>query len=71
MFTLFLFTVAPQIRPVPQNGRLVVYQGEAATLGCDILRGNPTPEIKWRRKVKQLFLSATKLCDLNNFALTH
>ena len=55
MFTLFLFfAVAPQIRPVPQNGRLVVYQGEAATLGCDILRGNPTPEIKWRRKVSQL-----------------
>ena len=46
------FSVAPQIRPVPQNGRLVVYQGEAATLGCDILKGNPTPEITWRRKVK-------------------
>jgi len=46
--------VAPQIRPVPQNGRLVVYQGEAATLGCDILRGNPTPEIKWRRKERKM-----------------
>ena len=48
---VFLFSVAPQIRPEPQNGRLVVYQGEAATLGCDILKGSPTPEITWRRKV--------------------
>jgi len=46
--------VAPQIRPVPQSGRLVVHQGEAATLGCDILKGTPTPEITWKRKERKM-----------------
>ena len=49
---LFYFSVAPQIRPVPHNGHLVVYQGDSATLSCDILKGNPTPEITWKRKVR-------------------
>ena len=48
----FYFSVAPQIRPVPHNGHLVVYQGDSATLSCDILKGNPTPEITWKRKVR-------------------
>ena len=43
--------MAPQIRSIPENGHLVVYQGEPASLGCDILAGSPTPEITWRRKV--------------------
>jgi len=46
--------VAPQIRPVPHNGHLVVYQGKPATLSCDVLKGNPTPEITWRRKEKKM-----------------
>jgi len=46
--------VAPQIRRVPENGHLVVYQGEPATLGCDILAGNPTPEMIWRRKERKM-----------------
>jgi len=46
--------VAPQIRSIPENGHLVVYQGEPATLGCDILAGNPTPEITWRRKERKM-----------------
>ena len=50
---LFYFSVAPQIRPVPHNGHLVVYQGDSATLSCDILKGNPTPEITWKRKVRR------------------
>ena len=45
--------MAPQIRPVPHNGHLVVYQGDSATLSCDILKGNPTPEITWKRKVRR------------------
>ena len=63
MFTFVFcsFAVAPQIRPVPQSGRLVVHQGEAATLGCDILKGTPTPEITWKRKVRNfVFKSATQ-----------
>lgn len=46
--------VAPQIRPVPHNGHLVVYQGDSATLSCDILKGNPTPEITWKRKERKM-----------------
>ena len=46
--------MAPQIRPVPHNGHLVVYQGDSATLSCDILKGNPTPEITWKRKVRNI-----------------
>jgi len=46
--------VAPQIRSIPENGHLVVYQGEPASLGCDILAGNPTPEITWRRKERKM-----------------
>jgi len=46
--------VAPVIRPVPPSGRLVVYQGKPATLSCDILKGNPTPEITWRRKERKM-----------------
>ena len=52
MFPFFV-TVAPKIRPVPANGRLVVYQGEPATLSCDIIKGDPTPEITWKRKVSK------------------
>ena len=53
MATFFYVSVAPQIRPVPHNGHLVVYQGDSATLSCDILKGNPTPEITWKRKVRK------------------
>lgn len=49
--------MAPQIRPA--NGHLVVHQGDPATLSCDILKGSPTPEITWRRKVR--FLLTLKL----------
>ena len=55
MATFFYISVAPQIRPVPHNGHLVVYQGKPATLSCDVLKGNPTPEITWRRKVRKNF----------------
>ena len=54
VFFVFL-TVAPVIRPVPQDGRLIVHQEEPASLSCDIIRGNPTPEITWRRKVSLAF----------------
>ena len=67
------FAVAPQIRPVPQSGRLVVHQGEAATLGCDILKGTPTPEITWKRKVRKLFLKVqhNRVWPQCNCCVTH
>jgi len=46
--------VAPQIRPIPESGHLTVYQGEPATLGCDITAGDPTPKITWRRKERKM-----------------
>lgn len=46
--------VAPVIQPVPANGLLVVRQGQPATLGCDIISGNPLPEITWKRKQRKM-----------------
>ena len=49
----FVFiSVAPEIRPVPSDGVLIVKEGEPASLSCEIVKGSPTPEITWRRKVR-------------------
>ena len=59
--------MAPQIRPVPHNGHLVVYQGDSATLSCDILKGNPTPEITWKRKVRKSKKNKTFYLSRKNY----
>ena len=46
-----LFSVAPAVESVPANGQMIVMEGEPATLQCNLIRGSPEPEIKWRRKV--------------------
>ena len=45
-------SVAPEIRPVPSDGVLIVREGESASLSCEIIKGSPTPEITWKRKVR-------------------
>ena len=45
-------SVAPEIRPVPSDGVLIVREGETASLSCEIIKGSPTPEITWKRKVR-------------------
>ena len=49
----FFISVAPEIRAVPSEGVLIVKEGEPASLACEIIKGNPTPEITWKRKVRQ------------------
>ena len=50
----FFISVAPEIRAVPSEGVLIVKEGEPASLACEIIKGNPTPEITWKRKVGKL-----------------
>ena len=50
----FFISVAPEIRAVPSEGVLIVKEGEPASLACEIIKGNPTPEITWKRKVRQI-----------------
>ena len=50
---LHYVAVAPVLGAVPPNGLLVVREGETATLECKIKRGNPRPQVTWRRKVRQ------------------
>ena len=38
---------------VPPSGHLVVREGESATLECRVKRGNPAPQVTWRRKVRK------------------
>ncbi|XP_059095185.1 igLON family member 5-like [Tigriopus californicus] len=45
--------VKPMIRPNPTNGLVVVYEGEPATLGCEILKGSPMPDLIWTRKERK------------------
>jgi hypothetical protein len=49
------FSVAPEIRAIPEEGLLVVKEGEPANLACEILKGSPTPEITWKRKVRRKY----------------
>jgi hypothetical protein len=58
--------VAPEIRTVPADGVLIVKEGEPATLACEITKGNPTPEITWRRKVGHTYF-CTVLFSSNRF----
>ena len=59
--TIFLlFVVAPVVESNPATGSLIVMEGETATLGCHLVKGNPAPEIKWRRKVGPNFLLQNK-----------
>lgn len=44
--------VAPAVESVPANGQMIVMEGEPATLQCNLIRGSPEPEIKWRRKAR-------------------
>jgi len=46
--------VAPEIRPNPSDGEIIVHEGESATLACDVIKGSPAPEITWRRKERKL-----------------
>merc|ERR550539_610983 len=47
--------VAPAVQSDPADGQLIVMEGETATLGCNLLRGSPAPDIKWRRKHHRKF----------------
>ena len=45
--------MAPVLSAVPPSGHLVVREGESATLECRVKRGNPAPQVTWRRKVRK------------------
>jgi len=45
--------VAPAVQSDPANGQLIVMEGETASLGCNLIRGSPAPDIKWRRKERR------------------
>ncbi|CAB4060843.1 unnamed protein product [Lepeophtheirus salmonis] len=59
--------VAPKIRPIPSNGLLIVKEGEAATLSCEMMKGNPPPKMTWRRKERKLPSGEE---ELNGLSLT-
>jgi len=42
--------VPPEIQTLPANGSLIVLAGDQVTLKCKVIRGSPTPKIKWQRK---------------------
>jgi len=42
--------VRPVIKSVPESGLLTVNVGEAADLSCKVTRGDPEPEVFWKRK---------------------
>jgi len=44
--------VRPEVEPVPQSGLVTVKAGEPAEIGCKVTRGDPEPEINWKRKDK-------------------
>jgi len=44
--------VQPEVEPVPQSGLVTVKAGEPAEIGCKVTRGDPEPEINWKRKDK-------------------
>lgn len=45
--------VKPEVQPNPSNGLVVVHEGEPATLGCEILKGSPMPDLIWTRKERK------------------
>jgi len=46
--------VQPAIEPIPASRLVTVKAGEAAELSCKVTRGDPEPEVFWRRKDKPL-----------------
>uniref|UniRef100_A0A0K2T4S6 Uncharacterized protein n=1 Tax=Lepeophtheirus salmonis TaxID=72036 RepID=A0A0K2T4S6_LEPSM len=46
--------VKPEIVAVPSSGIIVAKTGESVTLACEILKGDPTPEVKWRRHERKM-----------------
>lgn len=46
--------VQPAIEPIPASRLVTVKAGEAAELSCKVTRGDPQPEVFWRRKDKPL-----------------
>ena len=53
------FSVRPEVRPVPSSGILTVKTGESASLGCEVVRGSPAPEVKWHRRERKVHTQIT------------
>ena len=51
---LFHLPVRPEVRPVPENGLIAARTGDTVTLGCTVTRGNPSPEVRWRRRERKM-----------------
>ena len=46
-----LYAVRPNVESVPKSGTLTVSVGDPAELSCKVTRGNPEPNVIWKRKV--------------------
>lgn len=46
--------VQPRIEPIPASRLVTVKAGDAAELSCKVTRGDPEPEVFWKRKDKSL-----------------
>ena len=44
----------PEVKPIPSNGLVTVQTGDSVTLGCEVTRGSPAPEVKWYRKERKM-----------------
>lgn len=39
---------------MPESGVIVAQTGSTVTLGCQVLRGDPSPEVKWQRRERKM-----------------
>ena len=51
---VFLISVKPEVRPVPDNGIIITETGKSVTLECEVTRGFPTPEVSWHRRERKV-----------------
>ena len=39
---------------MPASGVIVAKTGDSVTLGCDVVRGSPQPEVRWHRRERKM-----------------
>lgn len=49
-----LLTVRPEVAPIPESGLIVTETGSTVTLGCQVTKGKPAPEVTWHRRERKM-----------------
>ena len=50
----FFFAVRPEVVAIPESGLIVSETGSTVTLGCQVTKGSPEPEVSWHRRERKM-----------------